>query len=359
MKKQCDIATIEDGKDILELMESDRLDSPLQLLTVRRDNPYESFMIESPHSKIAIVKDDKDKVIASLAGVPKEVYINSTPTKVCYVTCMKRHPKHEGNIDWPSVFKKLYDSIDAEVYFCRFLEGNDKIQRLFMKKRKNFPSMEVLDEYKIYVISPRAHVKDPCQIYRFLQAQEEDEAAIVEFLNKYGRSRNFFPVIEKLSDIGDIQVSDFYILRKEKEMVAIGALWNRSKVKQTLLKKGSGRFNLYRKFNGVMHSFGYAELPEDNTELDCCYLSFLTAKDDNKDYYKSFLARIKRPASQMASMYIIGTNKSNPKYEVLESIRSLSFDATINQIDASGVLGIEDTPIAIDGTNIELDVAFL
>lgn len=359
MKKQYDVATIEDGKGILELMESDRLSSALQLLTIRRDNPYESFLAESPHAKVTVVKDDREKVIASLAGVPREVYINSNPTKVCYATCMKRHPKHEGNIDWPAVFKKLYDSVDADVHFCRFLNGNDKIQRLFMKKRKNYPSMEVLDEYTTYVISPRAHVKDPCQIYRFMQAQEEDETAILEFLKTYGKDKNFFPVMEKLSDVGDLKISDFYILKKEKEMVAIGALWDRSNVKQVLLKKGSAKFDLYRKLNGLMHSFGYAELPPDNTVLDCCFLSFLTAKDDNKDYYKSFLARIKRPASQMASMYIIGTNKSNPKYEVLESIRCLSFPATINQINMTGVLGVENTPVAIDGTNMEIDAAFL
>ena len=94
-----------DSLGILKIMEADITPGGLQLLYTRRDDPYVSFLKESPDAKVGVIKED-GHIVATLAAIPRRMYIGGVPRKVCYVTNMKRLKEHDMYIYWHEMFGK-------------------------------------------------------------------------------------------------------------------------------------------------------------------------------------------------------------------------------------------------------------
>ena len=56
--------------------------------------------------------------------------------------------------------------------------------------------------------------------YVFEQVTKETEDLVVQFLNREGVKKDFFPVIESLSQFTDLNPTDFYMLKDGEEIVA-------------------------------------------------------------------------------------------------------------------------------------------
>lgn len=337
-----------DSAGILNIMESDITPGGLQLLYTRRDDPYASFLEESREAKVGVIKSD-GRVIATIAALPRKMYINGTPRRVCYVSNMKRLKDCDINLNWYEMFKEMCMALDCDLYFCSLLDDNAEVKRMLHKKRRYMPYSEPLCGYKTYIINPGVRMdKRSRYCFRdvsrdtgveFVRAGKNDEDDIVRFLNDNGGNRDFFPVFDSLSDIGDIRAEDFYLIRKAGCIVAAGAVWDRRNVKQYVLKRCSGIYAFLRFLNPILPLFGYIKLPDDDTVADCAFISFLMAMDDKEEYLRAILFFICRETKDRYPMLIIGTDETNAKRPVLDSYRSVSFTTQLNEIIMTNIDG--------------------
>ena len=67
-------ATKNDGKKMLEVIESSPSKGVLQLLYTRRPNVYESYKKEDRNSILKVVKDDNNDIIFQVAAVIQVVW---------------------------------------------------------------------------------------------------------------------------------------------------------------------------------------------------------------------------------------------------------------------------------------------
>ncbi len=349
------LASDEDAGGILKIMEEDIAPGDLGLLYTRRDDPLKSFAGESRQTKVGVIRKDGE-VIATIAAIPREMYINGRPRKVCYVTNMKRLCGSDEMLNWHEIFEKICRIIDCDIYFCSLIKGNDPVHNMLSKRRKYMPYTEAMTGYKTYVLSPKARVKGRCGAGEFMRAGSDDERELTEFLNRNGSRRNLFPTFDKLSDIGDIKADDFYLLKDGGCIVAAGALWDRTGVKQYVLKKCSGIYAILRRLNKLLDILGYITLPEDDSVVENAFISFLTVSNDDEGYLRRFLKEILKEAKDYR-MLVIGTDVNNPKYKVLESIRAVSFESELNEVIMTGI--DQKTPEAFDRTLIEAECALL
>lgn len=337
-----------DSAGILNIMESDITPGGLQLLYTRRDDPYASFLEESREAKVGVIKSD-GWVIATIAALPRKMYINGTPRRVCYVTNMKRLKDCDINLNWYEMFKEMCKAVDCDLYFCSLLNDNLEVQRMLHKKRRYMPYSEPVCGYKTYIINPGVRMDKKSRYcfkevsrdnsVEFVRAGRNDEDDIVSFLIENGRNRDLFPVFDRLSDIGDIKAEDFYLLRKEGRIVSAGAVWDRRGVKQYVLKRCSGIYAFLRFLNPILPLLGYIKLPENDKTADCAFISFLMAQDDKQEYLRALLVFICMEAKSRYPMLIIGTDEANAKRPVLESLRSVSFETQLNEIIMTNIDG--------------------
>lgn len=332
-------ATPEDSAGILRIMEADITPGGLQLLYTRRDDPCGSFLAESPGTVVGVIKAE-EKEVATIAAIPRKMYIGGIPRKVCYVTNMKRLKDADVFINWYEMFKEMCREVGCDFYFCSLLNDNEEVQKMLHKKRRYMPYSEVMCGYKTYIINPGSRTfllrlkNGAGQNLKagLCRGRNCDEAEIVSFLNDTGRDRDLFPVIKKLSDIGDIRAEDFCLLKRDGHIVAAGALWDRRKVKQYVVKGCHGIYAVLRLLNPVLPLLGYIQIPGDDKTADFAFISFLLAMDDREEYYRILLEYICKEAAGRYKMLVIGTDSANAKRSLLDSLKSVSFETQFNEI---------------------------
>ena len=346
----------EDGKGVLEIMESDIAKGDIQLLYTRRPDAYASLMEESSKTVVGIFKDD-EKIVGTVTGIPRTMWINGGKKTVCYVTGMKCLGSYPGLINWIEAFQKMYDPLDSDIYYCSIVKENTDVIKMLKKVRKKLPFSVGMDFYRTYIISPTAKVKNPCPELSFSRATEDDEAAILDFLKKYGQCKNFFPDIPSFEEENVPDLKDFYLLKDGEAIRAVGALWDRSHSKQYVVKKYANKVKLLRIMNPVISKIGYITLPKEDTEVKFTFLSFFLAEDENADYYRSFLHHIRSEVKKKYAMFVLGTNEHNAKRAVLDEVRSIKFDTELCEVVMSNFRGAER--INMDYHNLEVECALL
>ena len=356
MSAKFGFGTKEDGAGILEIMESDVAKGDIQLLYTRRPDPYDSFLQESSRTVIGVFKNE-GKIVGTVAGLPRTMYINGEEKTVCYVTNMKRLESYEGLINWIEAFQKMYDPLNSDMYFCSIVKENTDVMKMLKKVRKKLPFSVGMDGYRTYIISPHAAVKNSCPKLVFRRAGAEDEKAVLEFINKWGRGKNFFPLFDSFEAENVPAVTDFYLLTEGDEIKALGALWDKSGSKQYVVKKYSKKISILRALNPLFSLLGYIKMPKEETEVKFTFLSFFLAEEDKREYYQSFLHHIRPEVKKKYDMFVLGTNEHNPKREVLDKVRALKFDTEINEVLMTNFRGAQR--IEFDYHNLEVECALL
>ena len=229
-------------------------------------------------------------------------------------------------------------------------------QRLFEKKRKKTMNMEFLQGYTTFMLSPYFHFHVKNKNYIFERVTKATEGAVVEFLNREGRKKDFFPVIESLSQFTDLNPTDFYILKDGEEIVAAGALWKQTAYRQYIVTRYSGLFKFGRVFNPILKALGYIQLPKENEVLDFPMLSFFISKDDNEEYYKAFLNHINPIIKKEYGMFVIGISANNFAHGIFRKVRNIHFDTKIYEIEF--ILG-NGKKADVNGKNIWLECGLL
>ena len=356
MRNAFSFATREDGPGILNIMESDIAKGDIQLLYTRRPNPYDSFMEESSKSVIGIFRNNGE-IVGTIAGVPRPMYVDGTAHNVCYATNMKRMSSLKSHINWIEAFNEMYDPLDSSVYFCSVVKENTDVLKMLKKERPKLPFAVDMDGYRTYIISPTARVKNSCPNLGFRRATAQDEGDILAFLKSWGEKKSLFPVIESFEDENVPDVTDFYILYDNGGIKALGALWDKSGSKQYVVKKYSKKVSVLRALNPVISMLGYVKIPPEDTQVKFTFLSFFMAKDEDQDYYRSFLYHIRSQVARDYDMFVLGTNDHNPKREVLDKISALKFDTQLCEVVMSNFRGAER--IKFDYTKIDVECALL
>jgi hypothetical protein len=351
-------ADTDDGADILKIMESDITPGGLKLLYTRRDNPFESFLKESKEAKVGVIRAD-GRIAATIAAIPRRMYIGGREARVCYVTNMKRRKDCDININWHEMFKEMCMAVDCEYYYCLLLDDNDSVQMMLHKKRKYMPYSIPICGYKTYIISPGVRVRQPDSLSTVERARggAEDERDIIEFLTRNGRHRDMFPVFDRLSDVGELKAEDFFLLKRNGRIAAAGALWNRGSVKQYIVKECHGIYALLRFMNPVLPYLGYIRIPQDDEPAPIAYISFMLADGDDEEMYRMLLAYICSEANRDYSMLVIGTDDMNPKRRTLDGFKSVSFKTQINEVIMTGISGKERLEHV--WSNMEVECALL
>lgn len=355
MSQQTVLAEQNEGERILEILESSPAKGAIELLYTRRPNAYESYHKESEDVMVHVIKDD-DKIIATNAEIIRDVYINGEIKKLSYVCGLKKDPYYDGVVNWGRMFFNELTREDIDCYFCSIIEDNKNARTLFEKKRKRSMNMEFLQTYTTYLLKPYFSFKLGNTECEFKQVEKSDEEKLIKFLNEEGKNKDFFPVFYSLNQFHNLSSKDFYILKKNNEILACGALWNQTSYRQYIVKRYNGMMKIARVLNPILNKLGYIKLPKEDEVLNFPMLSFFIAKDDTPEYYMEFLNYIVKRIKKNYDMFVIGNVANSFSNDIYKELKNISFSTKIYSIDFM----ISDGKVQkIDKNNLWLECGLL
>ena len=99
MSQQTILAELDEGKRILEILETSPAKGAIELLYTRRPNAYESYHKESNDVRVHVIKDE-EAIIATSAEIIRDVYINGEVKKTSYLCGLKKDPYYDGVVNF-------------------------------------------------------------------------------------------------------------------------------------------------------------------------------------------------------------------------------------------------------------------
>ena len=324
------IASPEDGKEILRILESSAAQGGIELVYTRRDDAYASYMKEPGHAHVFVSKDG-DRTVGTCAELVRQVYIGGQKRKAAYICGLKKDAGYDGLVGFGPGFIKALQHDDVAFYYCSVVVDNTEAQKMFSKNSRAL-SMRPFAEYKTFIFSPRVRIKAPKHGLSFRQATEADLPSLLEFLNAEGRKKDLFPVIDSLDQFYGLMVENFYLLLEGNQIVATGALWDQTGYKQYIVKKYHGLMSLARIANPLLSALGYIRLPKEEQPLDLAMLSFFLSKDDNEKLYRIFLKEIRREIARSHEIFVLGLPKKHFAAPMLDKLPNISFETKLYEV---------------------------
>ncbi len=321
-------AGIEDGVEMLEIIESESSGGIIELVYTRRPNAFESYKKENKESKIAIIRDKEGKIAFQAACIPGCYNVDGKSVTAGYVGGIRKRNDYSGVINWMNVVDFI-EKQGLSIYLCSFLSGNEATEKMFYKKRSFIPELVPLCNYTTYIINPKIFKNSLPKGLTFRSINCDDLENVHQFLRREGMKYNFSPVINNITEFYGLSLDDCYILEKRGEILAFGALWNQKGFKQYIVKGYSRTIKMIQKFSFVSGILGYIEIPEEGKELDFPMLSFFYSLEGNMEYYSCFLNQIAQIIKKNYKMFVIGISSDDPADNLYKKIRTINFKSKI------------------------------
>lgn len=334
MKNPVILATPEDGEEMLHLIEAQSAKGKFELLYTRRPNAFLSFLQENPQTRIGMIRNPADhKIAAQFIVSPGKYYLNGAPVKVGYVNGVRKAMGYRGALNWKGM-SDFVKAMDCDLYTCSFLAENQDIMRMFTKKRACFPKLFFLCDYTTYIINPRS-IKpiDSATEYDFRRMEEKDGQRVLNFLAQEGSRYQLAPVVDAIEDFYCLQKGDCYLLEKDGELKAFGALWNQSSYKQYIAIRYSGYMKVLSCFPQASALLGYVPIPPLGMPLNFPMLSLFYAKKNNPIYYRIFLSLIAGEIKKKYTMFLIGMTAEHPNKHIYQRIKSFHLQSAVYYVN--------------------------
>jgi len=318
-------ANEQDGREMLEIIESRPTQGLFEMFYTRRPNPVTSYILENKNSGVYVIKDENGRIVLQGACIPHSVYIGGECKSLGYINGIRKRFDFKEKLDWIRMICDAETKVDYDYYYCSILLANKHAQEVFEKRRAYMPNLNYICDYTTFIIKPRKR-----KIYNrsliFRKAIKSDEKAIIDFLIYEGKSYELFPYFQNFDEFYGLPIDDVYILQDGNEIVCACALWEQSSYKQYVVQKYNGILKFMSKLPKLLSALtGYIPFPQEGKVLKFPTLTLFLAKDDNKEYYQTMLANLENIISEKYDMFLIGLTKNNGKFPLFEKRKGLSF----------------------------------
>ena len=284
------LAQPDDDNEIRAFLNSITMESDIEIDYRKEPNFFNAINIRGYKNQIII--GETDGLICSMgARALSKNYLNGKIETLGYLSDLKvmKTNKHLRALTKGYDFvRNLMADSEAKLHITTIIEDNRKAKIALTWKNKskvipNYYDLGLLNTYYILPIFKHKIKRN----YLLKLGSNYNIQDIIDFLNKEGSKKQFFPAITKeyIQSLPGLKFSDFFVAYKNKEIVGVIANWNQSSFKQIIMKKykNKAKFLKYLPF-----------LPKENKEILLSYLSFFAIKDNDNDILEFLLANIHR-----------------------------------------------------------------
>jgi len=263
-----------------------------------------------------ILKDDT--IIGCFNMGHKELYYHGKREDIRYCCDVKIARKYQNGSALIRIVSKTYEIMKEDkvpTQLIMFAE-NDKILRIVKGRKKKGRDLKIFHGHEIgqmrtTLIDRKNKIKKSgtCKINR---GSEADIKELQNFINREASKIDFFPHYE-LSELGnpfykDLKIENFYIARKEGEIVGTFAIWDLMKVKQTVIMGYSRKYKLARPFyNLYARVMGIAKLVRKGEAIRNRYISCLLVEERDKVIYEEMLGYVLEERKGEDYHYLLST----------------------------------------------------
>ena len=341
------LATPEDSRQILDVIESGSFSGDISVLFTRRPDPVASMLQEGHLVLIPVMVDlENNKICGVGCCVIRKAFINGQIMRVGYLMGLKVHADYQRRVPFMSeAYQYTYEQTrqHVDLYYTTILKDNLTAKKLLEKKRRNMPEYRPVSDYTVYCFRRGKNGSLPGMVF-----EKGNTAGLQEFYQQELSKTHLAPEDRHLPGLSD---SDFYTLRDSQgTILAACAVWNQQPSKQYIVTGYSGIYRCVKHL--PLHWLGYPNLPKENLPANYGSIALFCAKDHDPTIAASFIHQVAKH-SKNYDFLMAGFTENHPLTPVFQKLKHIKYQSTLYTVHW-------ETPSPIlDDRPIHLEVGLL
>jgi hypothetical protein len=320
-------ASVEDGREIIEILEEEAAPGNPSLFYTRRPNAVLSMKKEGEHVSIMVCRSRTNNEIAGFGAYSiNRCFLDGKARPVAYLfglRCRKKYRYKAGRMI-PEIYSRIRIELESQAVdhvITTILSENMAARHLLTRPHVNMPQYLPLGKYEVFAVDPRKqrHKKLPegiaCEPARIAGKER-----LREFLETESCKRNFYPLIKDSPAVPEDFFEECLVLYDQKDgtVLAAGYCRDQRSYKQYVVAGYSGIYRLLTSFSSVLCLCGYPRLPSVGETLNIRTLSFSIVRDERKEYFDWFIDALSGRFRD-AAFILIGAGPQYPHISQLET----------------------------------------
>ena len=355
-----ELATSADDPAIRRLLANNPVPGRVTVTYEREPNYFLGCGTMGHFCQVLVARHQPTGEVAAVASrSTRPLFVNGQVEEVGYIGQLRVDERFRGR--WVvsggfRFFHQLHADGRVAGYLTTIIEGNTQAQGILVDRaRRHFPIYREVDRLCTLAIIlrkphtlpgaygvvrnlfiPRTSAKPPLETssalhslplgrhtLELIPASPADLPAIIAFLRKHGRAKQFFPAYTE-ADFSDspttlgFRVEDFILARQKNEIVGVIGLWDQSSYKQTVIQAYNDSLRwLGPIYNAWLHLSGAQPLPPPSQPVHFAYASFICLAENNPDIFGILLQYVYNLAVERGYAYLmVGLSTHDPLLRV-------------------------------------------
>ncbi|MBI5555588.1 MAG: hypothetical protein HY920_07050, partial [Elusimicrobia bacterium] len=282
------LASHKDNEQLLKIIERDVMGKAICLKFKRRPDFFVGIKATSYDNRVLIIRDKvNDSIVGCASRSLRKLFVNGMEKQVGYLSDLRLDSHHRNHLllaKGYSYLRKLHEDRQADFYLSTIIEDNYLAKKVLTSQKAGLPAYQDIGPYFTYVFTTKQiHKPGLLPHITISQGNKDNLKEIVAFLNKEGREKNCFPVLQetdfesKSGFLRDFSPEDFLVLKTDKRLVGVVGLWDQHNFKQVVVQEYGKWLKIAKyplKIIGV-------KLPKPGEDIKYLSVCFLAIKNNN------------------------------------------------------------------------------
>lgn len=352
----------EDGQAILEILEEPDFEGDLSIIYTRRPNPVLSLKAEGDEVLVMLCKSKKnDELIGFGCCTIRQHYVKGQLCSVGYLSGLRVKKEYRMMpfllVDAYQELIEWIKSRDIQWVYTTVLDDNPRVQKMFEKKRKRFPSYIPIGGYTVHCSTVQLG-KPSNRDYDIRPALEGDIQEILSFLEKQGRTRNLLPRLTREDLMGSTSLNMHYsnyriaVRTNGGDIIALTYVWHQEEHKQHILHKYNGIYSALKCFSPLLPYIGYPRLPKEGSLLNYYTLSFYGYQVGEHRAMECLIRHIARERRN-CDYFLMGMMSDDPLNDILSKFAKITYTSKVYFVDYTKSQESEERLSSLDDVYVE------
>jgi hypothetical protein len=331
-----------DDEALRRLVASEPVPGSITVSYAREPDYFAGCGTMGPFSQVLVCRHRATGAVAAVGcRAVRRLFVNGEAREIGYLGQLRIASAYQGRALLRQAFRAFRPLIDdgrVPLHVTTIIERNRQALGLLVDRpRPGLPRYREVGRLETLVFAARALRSPPPESCTLETGATAELAAIVAFLNREGRRRQF-ALVHDLADFAPdstatqgFRLEDLFVARRHGAIVGVLGLWDQSAYKQSVVRGYAGALGRWRgALNLIAPVLGRPRLPEPGARLRHAYASFAAIEDDEPSVFSWLLRLALTRARQRGQDHVLlGLDSRDPLLPAARRLHPLVYPSRI------------------------------
>ncbi len=335
-------ASLADDQALRRLVASEPVPGAITVSYTREPDYFAGCGTMGPFSQVFVGRHRPTGAVGAVAcRAVRRLFVNGEAREIGYLGQLRVASAFQGRALLRQGFRALEPLInDGRVpgYVTTIIEQNRQAMALLVDRpRPGLPRYREVARLETLVFAARALRRAPPEGCTLETAATANLGAIVGFLNREGRRRQF-ALVHDVADFApgspatrDLALEDLFVARRGAAIVGVLGLWDQSSYKQSVVRGYAGALGRWRHAVNLMAPLaGWPRLPAPGARVRHAYASFAAIENDDAEVFSWLLRLALARARQRGQDHVLlGLDDRDPLIQAARRLRPVVYASRV------------------------------